>query len=205
MYNADPNVMIASPERQRMTPEEYLKWELQQELRYEYCDGEVFAMSGGTKNHAKIAFNFQSALSDRANEKNCDMTGSDVKVMVRQGQFYRYPDLVVSCNERDKTNDTFYEFPKLIVEVLSSSTEIVDRNKKFQEYIEVPTLQEYILVSAEQMQVECFRRGEGRMWLYFSYKTGEIVRIESMDLDLPIEQLYQNIRFTVDEVEEQGG
>ena len=190
--------MIASPKRQRMTPEEYLEWELRQEIRYEYCDGEVFAMSGGTKNHAKIAFNFQSVLSDRVNQRGCDMTGLDVKVMVKQGRFYRYPDLVVSYDERDKTNDTFYELPALIVEVLSSSTEIVDRNKKFQEYIEIPSLQEYVLVSAEQKQVECFRRGEGRMWLYFSYKVGEAVRIESMDLDIPIEQLYQNVRFSAD-------
>ena len=122
------------------------------------------------------------------------MTASDVKVMVMQGQFYRYPDVVVSCDERDQANSTFYEFPTLIVEVLSSSTEVIDRNQKFQEYIEIPTLQEYILVSAEQMQVECFRRGEERMWLYFPYKAGEIVRIESMGLDLPIEQIYQTVR-----------
>ena len=191
--------MIASPKRQQMTPLEYLEWESQQPLRHEYCDGEVFAMAGGTKNHAKLAFNIQNALSDRVNDQNCDMTSSDVKVMVKQGRFYRYPDLVVSCDERDRSHDTFYEFPKLIVEVLSSSTEVVDRNQKFQEYIEIPTLQEYILVSAEQMQVECFRRGEGRMWLYFPYKVGEIVRIESMGVDLPIEQIYQNVRFAADE------
>lgn len=188
--------MIASPKRQQMTAEEYLEWESCQELRYEYCDGEVFAMSGGTKDHDKIAFNLRRALSDRVNEQNCDMTGSDVKVMVQQGRFYRYPDLVVSCDERDKSNDTFYEFPKLIVEVLSSNTEVVDRNKKFQEYIEIPTLQECVLVSANQLQVECFRRGEGCMWLYSAYKAGEIVRIESMGVDFPIEQTYQNVRFT---------
>lgn len=186
--------MIASPKRQQMTASEYLAWESQQALRYEYCNGDVLAMAGGTKNHAKIAFNFQNALSDRVNERNCDMTASDVKVMVNRGQFYRYPDVVVSCDERDQANDTFYEFPKLIVEVLSSSTEVVDRNQKFQEYIEILTLQEYILVGAEQIQVECFRRGEGRMWLYFPYKAGEIVRIESLDLDLPIEQIYQTVR-----------
>ena len=194
--------MIASPKRQQMTPSEYLEWESQQELRYEYCDGEVFAMTGGTKNHAKIASNFQNALKARVNEQKCDMTISDVKVMVKQGRFYRYPDLVVSCDERDKVQTTFYEFPKLIVEVLSKSTEVVDRNQKFQEYIEIPTLQEYILVSAEQMQVERFRRGEGRMWLYFPYKAGEIVSIESIGVDLPIEQLYQTVRFAT---EEKGG
>ncbi len=186
--------MIASQKRQPMTPAEYLEWESHQELRYEYSGGEVFAMAGGTKHHDRIAFNLRRAIIDRADEQQCNTSGSDVKVMVQQGRFYRYPDLSVSCDDRDKRNETFYEFPSLIVEVLSSSTEIIDRNQKFQEYIEIPTLQEYILVSAEQVQVECFRRGEGRMWLYFPYKAGEIVRIESMGLDLPIEQIYQNVR-----------
>lgn len=186
--------MIADQKRPQMTPAEYLGWESHQEFRYEYSDGEVFAMAGGTKHHDRIAFNLRRAIVDRADEQQCNTSGSDVKVMVQQGRFYRYPDLSVSCDDRDRRNETFYEFPSLIGEVLSASTEIIDRNRKFQEYIEIPTLQEYILVSAEQVQVECFRRGEGRMWLYFPYKAGEIVRIESMDLDLPIEQLYQNVR-----------
>ena len=193
------NAMIASLKQQRMTPSEYLEWESQQALRYEYCDGEVFAMAGGTKNHDRIAFNLRRALTDRADRQGCITSGSDVKVMVQQGRFYRYPDLSISCDERDKSHETFHEFPTLIVEVLSSSTEVVDRNQKFQEYREIPTLQEYVLVSAEQMQVECFRRGEGRMWLYFPYKASEIVRIESMGIDLPIEKIYQNIQLTMDE------
>jgi len=186
--------MIASQKRPQMTPAEYLEWEPHQELRHEYSDGEVFAMAGGTKHHDRIAFNLRRAIIDRADQQQCSTSGSDVKVKVQQERFYRYPDLSVSCDDRDKRNETFYEFPSLIVEVLSSSTEIIDRNKKFQEYIEIATLQEHILVSAEQVQVECFRRGEGRMWLYFPYKSGEIVRIESMGLDLPIEQIYQNVQ-----------
>lgn len=186
--------MIASSEHQKMTAVEYLEWEAQQELRYEYCDGEVLSMAGGTKNHDEIAFNFRSAVAAQVRKLGCRMSGSDVKVMVKQGRFYRYPDLSMSCEEKDKNNKTAYEFPNLIVEVLSEGTEVVDRNQKFQEYIEIQTLQEYILVSAEQIQVERFRRGEGRMWLYFSYKAGEIVRIESLNIDLPIEQIYQNIQ-----------
>lgn len=94
------------------------------------------------------------------------MTGSDVEVMVNEGRFYRYPDLVVSCDQRDRQHETFYEFSKLIVEVLSDSTEAIDRGDKFQEYIQILTLEEYILVSTQRMQVECYRRGEDRMWLY---------------------------------------
>ena len=108
------------------------------------------------------------------------MSGSDVKVLVQGGFSYRYPDLSVSCDEKDETNDSFYEFPKLIIEVLSPSTKAVDRDDKFQEHIQIPTLEEYVLISYQRMQVECDRRGEGRMWLYFPYKAGEKVSIASM-------------------------
>ncbi len=158
-------------------------------------------MAGGTKNHDKLAFNLRKILDDRVAEDGCDMTGSDVKVMVKEGLFFRYPDLVVSCDERDQKNDTFYQFPKLIVEVLSASTETVDRGDKFQEYIQIPTLEEYVLISAKRMQVECFRRGEGRMWLYFPCREGETVEIASMGVELPIEQLYRNVRLDTVEPE----
>ena len=186
--------MIASPKQVGMTAEEYLAWEAQQDIRYEYCDGEVFAMAGGTKGHNRSALNLYGALVDKVDADGCEINVSDVKVQVKEGRFYRYPDLVVSCDHRDKTNETFYEFPKLIVEVLSSSTETVDRDEKFQEYIQIPTLEEYVLINAKRMQVECFRRGEGRMWLYFSYRDGDKVEIASLGIEIPIEQIYRNVR-----------
>ncbi|MEL7494545.1 MAG: Uma2 family endonuclease [Cyanobacteria bacterium J06554_11] len=145
-----------------MTSAEYLEWESHQEIRYEYSNGEVFAMAGGTKDHDKIAFNLRKVLDDKVETEGCDMTGSEIEVMVQDGRFYRYPDLTVGCDKRDRENETFYQFPKLIVEVISDSTENVDRGDKFQEYIQIPTLKEYVLVSSRQIQVECYRRGEGK-------------------------------------------
>ncbi|MGC1527870.1 MAG: Uma2 family endonuclease, partial [Phormidesmis sp.] len=124
-----------------------------------------------------------------------------VKVMVKEGLFFRYPDLVVSCDERDQKNDTFYQFPKLIVEVLSDRTETVDRGDKFQEYIQIPTLEEYVLISTKRMRVECFRRLEGRAWGYLPCKEGETVEIASVGVELPIEQLYRNVRLDTVEPE----
>lgn len=187
--------MIASPQPRYMTADEYLEWESRQEIRHEYCKGEVFAMAGGTVNHDELAFSARQLLVDQVERKGCRMSGSDVKVMVRDGLFYRYPDLSVSCHPDDNRGDrTFYEFPTLIVEVLSSSTEGVDRGEKFQEYIQIPTLKEYVLVNPSKMYVECFRKGEGRMWLYFHYEAGETVEIESMDVKFPVEKLYRNVR-----------
>jgi len=186
--------MIAIPQPRYLTAKEYLEWESQQETRHEYCDGEVFAMAGGTKNHDELAFNVRRLLIDKVESDGCRMSGSDVKVMVKEGLFFRYPDLSVSCDERDEGSDTFYTFPKLIVEVISDSTEAVDRAEKFQEYIQIPTLEEYVLISTKRMLVECFRRGKGRMWLYFPYREGERVEIASMGVELPIEKLYRNVR-----------
>ncbi|MFK8184524.1 MAG: Uma2 family endonuclease [Phormidesmis sp.] len=186
--------MVADFQSQLMSVEEYLEWEPQQECRYEYCAGRVFAMAGGTKNHDKLSFNLRRALSDTVEAQGCDMTGSDVKVLVEQGQSYRYPDLVVSCDERDQSNDTFYRYPKLIVEVLSAGTEAVDRIDKFKEYIQIPTLQEYLLISTEEMKLECYRRGEGRLWLYSPYYPGESIILESVGVELSIELIYRNIQ-----------
>ncbi|MGB3787361.1 MAG: Uma2 family endonuclease [Phormidesmis sp.] len=194
--------MIAIPQPRRMTAKEYLEWESQQEIRHEYCDGEVFAMAGRTKGHNRAALNLYSELVNRVDADGCEINTSDVKVKVNEGLSYRYPNLVVSCDECDKSEVEFYQFPKLIVEVLSSSTEAVDRDEKFQEYIQIPTLEEYVLISAKRIQVECFRRGEGRMWLYFPYREGETVEIASVGVELPIEQIYRNVRLDTAEAEQ---
>lgn len=196
--------MIASPQTQYITVKDYLEWESRQEIRHEYCYGEVFAMAGGTKNHDELAFNLRRLLIDKVENDDCRMSGSDVKVMVKEGLCFRYPDLSVSCDDRDNSSDTFYRFPTLVVGVLSDSTEKIDRGDKFQEYIQIPTLEEYVLVSTKRMQVECFRRGEGRMWLYFSYKEGETVEIASMGLQFPIETLYRNVRLSAAQSDEQA-
>ncbi|MGB3299974.1 MAG: Uma2 family endonuclease [Phormidesmis sp.] len=177
-----------------MTAAEYLEWEPHQEIRYEYCDGQTFAMTGGTKGHNRLALNLYSALVDQVDAKGCEINVSDVKVELGEGLSYRYPDLIVSCDEQDKGEAALYRLPKLIVEVLSPSTTSTDREDKFQEYIQIPTLEEYVLITAQRMQVECYRRGEGRMWLYSPYTEGDTVLIESVGVEFPIEQLYRNVR-----------
>lgn len=186
--------MIASPQSIGMTAEEYLAWEPKQALRYEYCNGQVFAMTGGTKGHNRLALNLYSALVEKVDTSGCEINTSDVKVLVKEGDAYRYPDLIVSCDERDKRKTDFYQFPKLIVEVLSSSTANIDRDDKFQEYIRIPTLEEYVLISTKRMRVECYRRGEGRMWLYYSYTQGESIYFSSVGVEVTVKQLYQQVR-----------
>ena len=185
--------MIASPAPQSMTVDAYLAWEPHQELRYEFVNGTVYAMTEGTVPHNDIAINLLTALRPHVRAQGCRVNIADVKVNVAPS-VYRYPDLVVSCDDRDQTAVKAIQFPKLIVEVLSASTEARDRGEKFQEYRTLPSLEEYVLISSTQVNVEIYRRGEGRLWLYTAYQQiGDTVPLASLGLELPIAQLYEAV------------
>lgn len=192
--------MIATPPQpQKMTVEEYLAWELEQELRYEYIDGEVFAMTGGTIPHNDLALNLYTALRPYLRPRGCRVNVSDVKVQVTSKSPYFYPDLIVSCDPQDVNAHKFIQNPRLIVEVLSPSTSSRDRGEKFRYYQTMPSLQEYLLIDAEKIYVERYYRGEGRMWLYYPYTTGDIITLSSIEFQLPIELLYEGVGLTTEE------
>ena len=107
---------------------------------------------------------------------------------------YRYPDVGVSCDERDLSALQAIQFPKLIVEVLSPGTEAFDSGLKFKEYRSLPSLEEYRLISSTQIAVERYHHGEGRLWLYYPYQAGDVIALESIGLERPIDTLYENVR-----------
>ena len=188
--------MISIPQApQKMTVEEYLEWEAQQEIRHEYVNGEVFAMTGSTIPHNDLALNFYTALRPHLRSRGCRINVSDVKLQVNFQSRYYYPDVIVSCDPQDLDSRTFIQNPKLIVEVLSPSTSSKDRDEKFTCYLKIPSLQEYILIDSQKICVERYCRGEGRMWLYYPYTAGEIVTLSSIEFDLPIELLYEGVGF----------
>jgi len=187
--------MIASPQPPKMTIEAYLEWEAQQEVRHEYVHGEVIAMTGGTVPHNDIALNLYTALRPHLRSRGCRINVSDVKVQVSPASPYYYPDILVSCDAQDRNARKFIEFPTLIVEVLSPSTEAKDRGEKFLYYQTMPSLQEYVLIDAEKVAVECYRRGEGRMWLYYPYSTGDVLSLHSIEFECPIALLYEGVSF----------
>ena len=175
-----------------MTVEAYLEWEPCQELRYEFVSGEVFSMTGGTLPHNDIAINLLTALRPHIRAQGCRINIADAKVNV-SSSIYRYPDLVVSCDDRDKTALTAIQYPKLIIEVLSPTTEALDRGDKFREYRSLPSLEEYVLISSTEVSVEIYRRGEGRLWLYTAYQPIDRIPLESVEFELPIELLYEDV------------
>ena len=192
--------MIAIPQQpQKMTVEEYLEWEIQQDVRYEYVNGEVFAMTGGTIPHNDIALNFYRALYPHLRSRGCRVNVADVKVQVSSKSPYYYPDVIVSCDPIDLNARKFIQSPKLIAEVLSPGTSGRDRGEKFKNYLKKPSLQEYILIDSEQIAVERYCRGEGRMWLYYPYTVGDIITLSSIELEFPIEILYEGVVFEVEE------
>ena len=123
------------------------------------------------------------------------MNVSDVKLQVSFQSRYYYPDVIVSCDPQDMNSRIFIQNPKIIVEVLSPSTSAKDRDEKFTCYLKIPTLQEYILIDSQKIFVERYCRGEGRMWLYYSYTAGDIITLSSIGFNLPIALLYESVGF----------
>ncbi|WP_019501571.1 Uma2 family endonuclease [Pseudanabaena sp. PCC 6802] len=186
--------MVATSDRILMTAEEYLAWEPTQEGRHEYWDGEVVAMSGGTRNHNRVSGNFFNLLDNALVDRPCDVYIVDVKVQVEPGRKYFYPDVVVTCDDRDRDTQ-IVQFPCLVVEVLSPSTEAIDRGIKFAKYRQFATLQEYILVQVEQPGVEVFRRNERGQWVLSEYALGDRLHLESVGVELAIADLYRQVQF----------
>ncbi|KKD34766.1 MAG: Uma2 family endonuclease [Limnoraphis robusta] len=188
--------MIAEPQYpQKMTPEEYLEWEAKQELRHEYIDGEILAMTGGSIPHNDISLNFYTALRPHLRQRGCRVNVSDVKVQASEKSRYFYPDLVVTCHPDDLKSRNFIQHPKVIIEVLSPSTANYDRTKKLKYYRQIPSLQEYVLVDSEEISVEVYHRGDGKMWHYYQYEDGEAIALESIEFECALELLYEGVSF----------
>lgn len=186
--------MVALSDRIFMTEAEYLDWEPTQEERYEYWDGEVVAMSGATRNHNRVSANCFRLLDDALVHRPCEVYIVDVKVQVAPGQKYFYPDVVVTCDERDK-DPRFVQFPCLIVEMLSPSTESIDRGLKFAQYRKFTALQEYVLVQVDQPFVEVFRRNAQGQWVLSEYTLEDRFCFESLNVEIAISDLYQQVTF----------
>jgi Uma2 family endonuclease len=186
--------MVALPDRLIMSYEEYLAWELTQEVRHEYFNGEVVAMAGGTRNHNRISGNCFKLLDAALADRPCEVYISDVKVQIQPRKKYFYPDVVVTCDERD-TDEQLILFPCLIIEVLSPSTEAFDRGFKFEQYRKSESLQEYILVQVEQPIVEVFQRDQGGKWLFSEYGLGDRLFLKSVNIDISVSDLYKQVQF----------
>jgi Uma2 family endonuclease len=189
-------VMIAVRETDRhFTPEEYFAWEEQQLEKHELIDGHVYAMTGGTQNHSAIKLSIGSLIRSHLRGNPCRVFNSDLKVNILHTSNYTYPDLSVTCDNRDGKNALYITYPCLIVEVLSNSTEAYDRGKKFEKYRRNPSLVDYVLVSSEEVAIDIYHKKDTGEWVILSYRSGDLVELKSIDLSIPIEQIYEEIVF----------
>ena len=178
-----------------MTPEEYLEWEKRQPVKHEYVAGDVFAMAGASDAHGKIALNLASMLLQHTEGGPCEPFISDMKVRVSAARTFYYPDVFVTCDERDLSNEYFKEHPRVIVEVLSSSTAAFDQGLKFEHYRTLPSLDEYVLIDSERRRVDYFRRKEGGEWVLHPHRPGDEIRLESLGFACSMDSIYRNVRF----------
>ena len=193
--------MIANKSQNYISPEEYLKLEELSPIKHEYIRGEVYAMAGATESHVTICVNLVKTLTDHVRGNGCNLYTGDMKARIDTASIYYYPDVMVSCDERDKAFKSLKKYPCLIIEVLSDGTEGFDRGDKFADYQELETLQEYVLISQKRQRVECFRRNAEGLWVLTSYTQGSEVYLASIDFRTSIDTIYQAVVFTTNDSE----
>ncbi len=182
--------MIAIPTG--FSAKEYLELERQAFNRHEYRRGLVYAMAGGSDDHSRLSINLLTELNLHLREGDCQFFSGDVKVNYAE-DFYYYPDAFVTCDPQDRKDKYIKRHPKLIAEVLSPSTSNFDRNEKFEDYKSLNALEEYVLISQERMQVDCYRRLPSNRWEMKTYEEGEQVIFQSIGLVVAIADLYRGI------------
>lgn len=184
--------------------EEYLKIEENSLEKYEYHDGEIFMMAGGTIEHSLISNNVGGGLREvlKNGKKNCKVFNSDAKIAVSERKFV-YADVSVVCGK----TETFeimphgIKNPVLIVEVLSESTALYDREQKFQAYQSIESFQEYVMVSQEKKQVEVyFKNIDSDFWQYRLYKNSDdIILLKSIEAAISLEEIYLGVEIKKNE------
>jgi len=172
-----------------MTAEEYLAGEEIAVIKHEFIDGEIYAMSGVSKNHERISGNIFVNLHAHLQNSPCEPFSSDVKVKV--GDDFFYPDAMVVCDDQTD-NDYYTETPTIIVEVLSKSTRRYDETIKRTAYQSIPTLQEYVLIEQDFVNVEVSRKKD--QWSSKHYLLGDSLTLESIGLTIKVEDLYQRVK-----------
>ena len=188
--------MIAPPQKPHLTPEEYLQIEAQSPVKHEYIDGQIYAMAGASDPHVTIAGNLFALLRSHVRGSGCRVYISDMIARIEAINRFYYPDVLVSCDERDRETPTYKRFPTLIVEVLSDSTEAFERGDKFADYQNLESLREYVLINTKRQRVECFRRNNEGLWVLQFYTPEQTsFRLDSIGFEGTLDLLYEDVVF----------
>jgi len=190
--------MALPVEKRRYTVAEYLRLEQDAQEKHEYRDGEILLMAGGSADHSLITANVIGELRNQPKGKPCRVYDSNLRVRISRTVLYTYPDASVICGPRetrDPSGQTLTN-PRLIVEVLSDSTEAYDRGEKFDRYRQLDSLEEYVLISQNTSRIEVFLRQAEESWLFSSFSgPAAVAQLRSISASLPLSEVYAGIQF----------
>lgn len=170
-----------------VTEAEYLSTESNSDIRHEYRDGQIYAMTGDSTDHIRITGNIFAEMRAHLKGSPCEAFMSEMKTKVAKD--YVYPDVVVVCNHSAK--DGFTDSPVLVVEVLSKSTRKLDLTTKLIKYINIPSLQEYVLIEQDIASVQVLRRSNN--WLSEYFFLGDTVTFSAIGLSMLVEEIYERV------------
>ena len=191
---------MSTAEKLKYTLSDYFDLEETSQEKYEYHDGYIIAMSGGTRRHSRIASSINTKLTNSLLGKGCEVFTSDLKVSVLRRNNYYYPDCTVVCGDLEVDDSLIESNPTIIVEVLSKSTESFDRGEKFEAYRTIESLQEYVLISQHKPLIEVFTKNEYGFWLLRDAKGMDAsIKLNSVEVEISLAEIYRNVVF--DEIE----
>jgi len=183
-----------------LTPEQYLEIERAAEYKSEYFKGQMYAMAGGSLNHARIFRNLLLSLNGQLRGRDCEVAGSDLRLQVSPSGLSTYPDIVVFCGKpklTDQRNDTITD-ATVIIEVLSPSTSDYDRGFKFEQYRRIPSLKDYIVIAQDRVYLEHYVRQCDSSWiLRESSDLNDAIQIPSIECSFRLSEAYERVEFEV--------
>ncbi|MFZ1700476.1 MAG: Uma2 family endonuclease [Pyrinomonadaceae bacterium] len=178
----------------KLSVEDYLEGEKISPTKHEYVEGEVYAMAGASDDHNLIVGEFYAMLVSHLRDSKCQPFFGDIKVRVARNVYY-YPDVLVSSEENPE-DPYFRNQPILIIEVTSPATKNIDRREKLLFYQQMPSVQEYVVVDQHKMNIEVHRRQPNGGWItYYFNEACEVVELASVELSIPLPDLYRRVRF----------
>ena len=189
-----------SSNHRRYTVEEYFKIDSDSQIRHEYVHGQIIDMAGGTDRHSRITVNAIGELRNRLRGKSCQPRDGNLRVRFGRKVIYGYPDALIVCGQPEfdpaaAANTTLLN-PRVLVEVLSESTEAYDRGLKFERYREIESFEEYVLVAQDRPSIEVYRRQPSGLWTLQPYLGIESsAGILSAGIELPLREIYAGIDF----------
>jgi Uma2 family endonuclease len=180
-----------------LTDQDYLRAERQAFEKSELINGEIIAMAGASDKHNLISSNLMIEIGVKLRQGSCRVFSSDMRVKAKKRNYY-YPDLVVVCDDRkyeDNKKDSLLN-PKVIIEILSKSTKLKDRNEKLDSYTVLESLTDYILISQDEMRIEHFiKNGEKEWKVRFLTEKSDKLILESINCEVSVEEVYREILF----------